>query len=548
MKNFDQQAFIEIISVFERSKELIESIIDNLAFLVMVVDDKGAIYRINKEMGTLLGCGVEIAAGRNIDLFFDKERVAQISWGLQQLKNGAASKIQFECSLQKPDGPRILLLEAKSLKNEHNLPLFIVAGSDVTDYQNALLQKGQLEQELDFEKKKYLRLSVLASFNDVLVENGFLEAFTRVIGKCVETFEFDEASYYEFNEIQGVLKKTYTLQMSRGIPNLLTHIENKSEEISLHSQTSSFGLAFENRRSEWNLTGKGETSVILFLGFERSSFGFIELRSKTTIPKDDLVFDVLTDVGGRLGTLLHQVELQNQISEKNALLENASKLVALGEISGGIAHEINNPLTIVYGKLRVILNIIKSGVQEPQKIRDQIEQVLKTLDRITAIVRGLKVFSREGQVDQFLPIDIRDVMNNTLPFCEDRYKQGNVTLSVQGDVASKIMGNETQLMQVLVNMLNNAFDAVEQKSERWVSLSVDEDAHHLFIQVTDSGNGISENVAKKIMQPFFTTKEPGKGTGLGLSISFGIIKAHGGELYLNHHHPNTQFVIRLPKT
>jgi C4-dicarboxylate-specific signal transduction histidine kinase len=97
-------------------------------------------------------------------------------------------------------------------------------------------------------------------------------------------------------------------------------------------------------------------------------------------------------------------------------------------------------------------------------------------------------------------------------------------------------------------MLNNAFDAVEQKSERWVSLSVDEDAHHLFIQVTDSGNGISENVAKKIMQPFFTTKEPGKGTGLGLSISFGIIKAHGGELYLNHHHPNTQFVIRLPKT
>ncbi|MFZ4403828.1 MAG: sensor histidine kinase, partial [Pseudobdellovibrionaceae bacterium] len=101
--------------------------------------------------------------------------------------------------------------------------------------------------------------------------------------------------------------------------------------------------------------------------------------------------------------------------------------------------------------------------------------------------------------------------------------------------------------QVLLNLLNNAFDAVENEKERWVHLgfsALNENEFLLF--VTDSGPGIPKEVADKIMQPFFTTKPVGKGTGLGLSISLGVINEHKGQFYINTANKNTQFVLRLP--
>jgi signal transduction histidine kinase len=105
----------------------------------------------------------------------------------------------------------------------------------------------------------------------------------------------------------------------------------------------------------------------------------------------------------------------------------------------------------------------------------------------------------------------------------------------------------TEISQILLNLLNNAFDAVFSLSEKWVELQVEELPDEIRIQVTDSGSGISKGIREKLMQPFFTTKEPGKGTGLGLSISNRIALKHHGKIYLDESCKNTRFVLVLPK-
>ena len=104
-----------------------------------------------------------------------------------------------------------------------------------------------------------------------------------------------------------------------------------------------------------------------------------------------------------------------------------------------------------------------------------------------------------------------------------------------------------QLGQVLLNLLSNAHDAVQALSEKWVKVAVEDRGPDLLISVTDSGPGIPTEVADRLMEPFYTTKEVGKGTGLGLSISKGIIDAHQGKIELDRHSPNTRFNITLPK-
>jgi signal transduction histidine kinase len=108
------------------------------------------------------------------------------------------------------------------------------------------------------------------------------------------------------------------------------------------------------------------------------------------------------------------------------------------------------------------------------------------------------------------------------------------------------MARPSQVSQVVLNLINNSADAIEGSPNPWIIVDVVATGTSLFLSIMDSGKGIPEEIAKKIMNPFFTTKEVGKGTGLGLSIGKGIIEGHGGKLYLDRNSPHTKFIIELP--
>lgn len=247
--------------------------------------------------------------------------------------------------------------------------------------------------------------------------------------------------------------------------------------------------------------------------------------------------------------LQHMVEEKSEkIAAQQQQLVQSSKLSSLGEMAGGVAHEINNPLAVILAQTSVLKREWgKNQVHSPQSI-ESVNGIISMVDRIAKIINGLRSFSRDASKDPMEEVLISKVIEDTILFCKERFNSHSIELRInmKADQATCIMGRSTELSQVLINLLNNAHDAVEPLDQKWVELKTETDFNKLIISVTDSGTGIPERIADKMMQPFFTTKELGKGTGLGLSISKGIVEAHGGVLYYDRSSKHTRFTMELP--
>lgn len=236
------------------------------------------------------------------------------------------------------------------------------------------------------------------------------------------------------------------------------------------------------------------------------------------------------------------------IDEQRQRMITSSKLSALGEMSGGIAHEINNPLAIIHGKAGQLRELAEAGRITPSLIADTAGKIEKTATRISKIVKSLRAFARDGENDPFSTISVSALVDETIEFCTERFRNHEISLLVEEFPKDLTLDcRAVQLSQVLLNLLNNAHDAVMELTEKWVKLVVCEKGGDIHFGVTDSGKGVPAELRDKIMRPFFTTKEMGQGTGIGLSVSKGIIESHHGSLWLDVACPNTRFVATLPK-
>lgn len=225
----------------------------------------------------------------------------------------------------------------------------------------------------------------------------------------------------------------------------------------------------------------------------------------------------------------------------------AEKMASLGEMAGGIAHEINNPLAIIQGAAQKLQIRLKHEELNRQDMHDTVGVILKTAERIARIIRSLRFVARDGSLDPFVDNNLRAIVDETLALSEARLKYEDVHLDashVPADLRCVCRG--VQISQVLINLINNAMDAIRFQSEKWIRIEASTDGPNLQLAVVDSGPGIPEELTDRIMKPFFTTKEVGKGTGLGLSISRGIAQAHGGDLKLDRRSTHTRFVLTLP--
>lgn len=224
----------------------------------------------------------------------------------------------------------------------------------------------------------------------------------------------------------------------------------------------------------------------------------------------------------------------------------ASRLASLGEMAGAIAHEINNPLTIIQGH-STLLKLSLNKINAPDLVL-KAEKIHETGERIAKIIKGLKSFSRDGSFDPPSLSTIDNFVEDLANLCLNRANEKNIELNFKYTAGDLLYGNMTQLGQVLINLINNSIDAVESLDEKWIVVKFETIHDKTRITVTDSGKGIDVSILDKIMNPFFTTKELGKGTGLGLSISHGIIARHQGDFFYNSQSRNTQFIILLAKT
>jgi C4-dicarboxylate-specific signal transduction histidine kinase len=244
-----------------------------------------------------------------------------------------------------------------------------------------------------------------------------------------------------------------------------------------------------------------------------------------------------------------RVRAEKTILEQQIRAAAASKMAALGEMAGGLAHEINNPLAIISGHAQQLKDMVDSDHFEKRTAWLHADKVDQTTLRISKIIRSLRLFARDGQDDPFEGSSLREMIDNTLEFCQQRLKSHDIDLRV-GPIPENLTleCRPIQIGQVLLNLLNNAHDAVSRLPVKWIELSVQDLGARVHIAVADSGPGIEPELRTKILEPFFTTKEVGKGTGLGLSISKGIIESHQGRLFVDENSTHTRFVIELPKS
>lgn len=240
-------------------------------------------------------------------------------------------------------------------------------------------------------------------------------------------------------------------------------------------------------------------------------------------------------------------EMRRELDVQRSKAEFSARLATLGEMAGGIAHEVNNPLAVIIGICSQISSLLKQPHPDLQKIGDKIDKVSKTSFRINKIITGLQSFSRQSDNDPMTPIKLKQIIEDTLELCRERFYQNSIELSISEIPDIEISVRSVQISQVLMNLLNNSFDAVKKIPEPRVNLSCEETDTEIKIYVSDNGSGIPSVIADKIFEPFFTTKEVGKGTGLGLSISRSILLSHQGELQLLRDRKQTTFCMSLPK-
>ncbi len=237
---------------------------------------------------------------------------------------------------------------------------------------------------------------------------------------------------------------------------------------------------------------------------------------------------------------------EHELREKQEQLIQAGKLATLGELTTGVAHELNNPLNNIGLFLGNAIDLINLGT-ESQQILHELSSALQQVHKATEIISHLRTFGRAATVS-YEPVAIEPVVHQAVSLIQEQLRQRQIEVQIRFPQHPVVVrGNAIQLEQVFINLLTNARDALEGQSRKLLTITCSVQDKSVWLRVSDTGRGIPAGLEGRIFDPFFTTKEVGSGTGLGLSITYGIVKEHQGAISIeNHPGEGATFVIQLP--
>ena len=303
-------------------------------------------------------------------------------------------------------------------------------------------------------------------------------------------------------------------------------------------------------------TGFSTRSILCVpLQAKGQTIGAIEAINKERGPFDEEDLRLLTSMAAPAATAIENAKLyealrqgMRKLEETQAQLIQSAKLAAVGELAAGVAHEINNPLTSIIGFTRLLLDDLPAD----HPMRADMETIDREADRTRRIVRTLLDFARTSD-PVLVPADLNALIEETIMLVCTRSVLGKISLEKDLVPLPPVMLDVNQIKQVLVNLLNNAVQAMPEGGRLIVSTGLTErkiddvDRQMAAVYVSDSGEGIPSQYVSRIFDPFFTTKEVGKGTGLGLSVSYSIAEKHNGRIEVESAPgEGSTFVVLLP--
>ncbi len=313
---------------------------------------------------------------------------------------------------------------------------------------------------------------------------------------------------------------------------------------------SAFAIVFFSATEKSLLVLGVIAPIVVLSSLEMSDYAPILGMSRTELSEEQLGFlrmgTMIVIWGVMVFHFMYFVRGRKRLQEQ---LVSSAKMVGMGQMAAGIAHEVNNPLQLIVSKAeRVKAQIMQPQIQVGEVAKDA-DQIMVVAMRIASIVKGLLALSRDASLDEMKPVNVQSVVSSSLDFCRARLESKNIDFKVC-DIPEdwSVRGLPTQLSEVLLNVLNNSFDAVMAAEEKWVEIRAAASDEWIELSVLDSGLGVDPLNQHRIFDPFFTTKPVGHGTGLGLSVSRGIVFRHGGQIFLDNSSDHTRFVIRLPRS
>ena len=236
----------------------------------------------------------------------------------------------------------------------------------------------------------------------------------------------------------------------------------------------------------------------------------------------------------------------NEKKEMEEQIAQADKLAALGELSAGVAHEINNPLGIILGYTQLILKS-EAGGSESSPHYEDLKIIEKHVKNCKKVVSDMLAFARKDSLERGI-VNLNRVVEDVVGFVHNHadFRNCDITLELFPHGPLDVIGNEQEFRQVIINLLINASHAVNKKGKIFLTTERTH-SNEAIVMVQDNGKGISPKNITRIFHPFFTTKPVGQGTGLGLSVSYGIIKKHGGRIRVkSEEKKGATFTITLP--
>ncbi|HFQ90471.1 MAG TPA: PAS domain S-box protein, partial [Desulfobulbus sp.] len=223
-------------------------------------------------------------------------------------------------------------------------------------------------------------------------------------------------------------------------------------------------------------------------------------------------------------------------------IRQAEKLASIGQLAAGVAHEINNPLSIVMGYTGLLLK-----AADNERLRRDLQVIRNNAAMCKKIVEDLLNFSRQAD-SRLVPADIAETIRSVIEVVDGEFAANGITIRTDFEPGiPPVPMSVDRIRQVCLNLLINASQAIEGRGSILVTTRYEAADHMVRVAFTDTGCGIPCNIRHKVFEPFFTTKEPGQGTGLGTSVSYGIVEEHGGEIsFTSEEGKGTTFWFRLP--
>lgn len=423
-------------------------------------------------------------------------------------------------------------LTASLVRSPKHEPLFFIAViEDISLRKQAEAELAILQTQL--EEKVKLRTAELEETTELLRKEMAIRHDAEIERNRFFTISRDAMIVFE----QGGKFRRF----NPAFANILGYTEEEISKIHIHRLVHPEDLPkisdAREELSSTNLLSNFENRYI------RKDGGIVHFSwTATHYVEQDLIYAIARDI-------TESKRIERLRNEERVKALGASKMNALGRMAAGIAHEINNPLTIVYGQAFQLRKFADQGLIETQDVRHIASQIEKMSLRIVGIISGLRTFAREGSSDPFAFVKLKSILDDTLSFCQRKMESEEINLILpEISQAVEVHCRSVQISQVLLNLLNNARDAVEGVDGKEIKVEFVETNDHVGLAVSDNGSGLTEQTKSHLFEPFFSTKDIGKGTGLGLSVSKGIIESHKGQIVVEDDQPKgARFIFLLPK-